>query len=148
MSSTGAMFTLISNDGKADRLVLATPLLLQRIKEIMHMRARQGKADITPTLLDIERTHILYINAHFKPYAAIGFEYNKVKPQASGVALGSSVTFSIPQFGDFIYDMVCRVRLGKSYAAQGSITSGATTIWPLNVAAAGTDVVTGTLYNV
>ncbi len=30
--------------------------------------------DPTPTLVDIERTHILFINAHFKPFAAIGYE--------------------------------------------------------------------------
>ena len=33
----------------------------------MCMRSNQGFADPTPTLVDIERTHILFINAHFKP---------------------------------------------------------------------------------
>lgn len=34
----------------------------------MCMRAKQGFPDPTPTLVDIERTHILYVNAHFKPF--------------------------------------------------------------------------------
>ncbi len=58
---------------------MATELLNQRIKDIMCMRAKQGFPDPTPTLVDIERTHILFVNSHFKPFAAIGYEYNKVK---------------------------------------------------------------------
>jgi hypothetical protein len=65
--SAGGVFKLIANDGKADRMIMATELLNQRIKDIMCMRAKQGFADPTPTLVDIERTHILFINAHFKP---------------------------------------------------------------------------------
>jgi hypothetical protein len=34
----------------------------------MCLRAQQGFADPTPTLVDLERTHILYVNAHFKPF--------------------------------------------------------------------------------
>ena len=117
--TTGAVFKLIANDGKADRMIMATKLLFQRIQEVIYQRTKQGKADITPTLADLERTHILYINAHFKPFAAIGYEYQKVKPQSGTSTLGGSVTFSIPQFGDFFHDMVCRVRLGKVYAATG-----------------------------
>jgi hypothetical protein len=60
------------NDGKADRMIMATKLLNQRIKDVMCARRRAGKADITPTLVDLERTHILYVNAHFKPFADIG----------------------------------------------------------------------------
>jgi hypothetical protein len=70
--SAGAVFKLIANDGKADRMIMATKLLNQRIKDVMCARKRAGKADITPTLVDLERTHILYVNAHFKPFAAIG----------------------------------------------------------------------------
>ena len=74
--ASGGVFKLIANDGKADRMIIATALINQRIMDIMCYRKRQGKADPTPTLLDLEKTHILYVNAHFKPFAAIGFEYN------------------------------------------------------------------------
>lgn len=94
-------------------MIMATKLLNQRIKDVMCARKRAGKADITPTLVDLERTHILYVNAHFKPFAAIGYEYNKVRPQSGTVTLGSGVQFSIPQFGDFFNDMVCRTRLSQ-----------------------------------
>ena len=119
--STGAVFKLIANDGKADRLIMATALLNQRIKDVMCARAAAGKEDPTPTLVDLEHTHILYVNAHFKPYAAIGFEYNKVRPTAGGVALSTRLTFSIPQFGDFFHDMVLRTRLGVATGAAGPL---------------------------
>jgi hypothetical protein len=43
--------------------------------------------------------------------AAIGFEYNMTTPQSGNAQLGSSVTFSIPQFGDFFHDMVVYMEL-------------------------------------
>ena len=118
--ATGGIFQLITNDGKQDRMLMATDLLTQRLAAAKAARANQ--ADPNPTLYDIERTHILFTNAHFKPFAAIGFEYNKVIPQGGSGSLGSTVTFSIPQFGDFFCDMVLHVILNQpqfesSYAA-------------------------------
>ncbi len=110
----------------------------------MFMRSSQGRDDITPSLIDLERTHIVFVNAHFKPFAAIGYEYNKVKPQSGNTMLGSGVTFSIPQFGDFFHDMVCRVRIGQAYGAIGTIpsqtasTDQQTSIFPSNTVAAAT----------
>lgn len=133
--SAGAVFKLIANDGKADRMIMATKLLNQRIKDVMCARQAAGHDDITPTLVDLERTHILYVNAHFKPFAAIGYEYNKVRPQSGNPTLGGGVTFSIPQFGDFFHDMVCRTRLSKFSAIAGPTpvqAAGAGAVFPLN----------------
>ena len=95
--SAGGVFKLIANDGKPDRLLVATALLNQRIKDVMCARRAAGK-DPTPTLLDVEKTHILHVNAHFKPFAALGYEYNKVRVQSGSAALGQEVQFSIPLF--------------------------------------------------
>ena len=121
--SAGAVFKLVANDGKADRMIMATALLNQRIRDVMCARASAGKEDPTPTLVDLERTHILYVNAHFKPYAAVGFEYNKVRPSSGNPTLGSTVTFSIPQFGDFFNDMVLRTRLSQFQGKPLSFTT-------------------------
>lgn len=102
--ATGGIFQLITNDGKQDRMLMASELLRDRIKAATTARSARGEADTTPTLYDIERTHIVFTNAHFKPFAAIGYEYNKVS--VSGASLGSQVVFSIPQFGDFFNDMI------------------------------------------
>jgi Large eukaryotic DNA virus major capsid protein/Major capsid protein N-terminus len=119
--STGAVFKLIANDGKADRMIMATELLNQRIKDITCLRARQGYADPTPTLVDLERTHILYVNAHFKPFAAIGYEYNKVKANTGNAQYNSTIQFSIPQFGDFFSDMVVNTVLAQTSATVGTV---------------------------
>ena len=107
--ATAGIFTLITNDGKQDRMLMATQLLKRRLTSIKQARAQAGMRDTTPTLLDIERTHVLFMNAHFKPFAAIGFEYHKVQPDSSAT-LGSEVRFSIPQFGDFFSDMALYVQ--------------------------------------
>jgi len=119
--SAGAIFKLIANDGKADRMIMATELINQRIKDITCMRARQGKQDPTPSLVDLERTHILFVNAHFKPFAAIGYEYNKVRASTGTPQFGGSIQFSIPQFGDFFNDMVVNTTLAQTSATVGVV---------------------------
>jgi hypothetical protein len=116
--SAGGVFKLIANDGKADRMIMATKLLNQRIKDVMSARRQKNLADITPTLVDLERTHILFVNAHFKPFAAIGYEYNKVRTQSGNPALNNTITFSIPQFGDFFHDMVGHQVLSSFQSSQ------------------------------
>lgn len=112
--ATAGIFTLITNDGKQDRMLMATELLKRRLKSIKQARAAAGLKDTTPTLLDIERTHVLFMNAHFKPFAAIGFEYHKVNPDSGGATLGGQVRFSIPQFGDFFNDMALYCRFDQA----------------------------------
>jgi len=126
-------------------MILATKLLLQRINDIMFIRFKQGKTDITPSIIDLERTHIIYVNAQFKPFAAIGYEYNKVKPQSGTSEFKSGVQFPIPQFGDFFHDMVCHIRISNVYAALGTIPSQNTAIFPINTANPGAD---GYRYNI
>ena len=113
--ATGGIFQLITNDGKQDRMLMASALLASRIAKARENRKCAGQSDCTPTLYDIERTHILFTSAHFKPFAAIGYEYNKVTPTAGSVNLNENstqnVTFSIPQFGDFFCDMVVHVTM-------------------------------------
>ena len=106
--STGGIFTLITNDGKQDRMLMATALLSKRLQNIRQTRAEQGASDTNPTLSDIEKTHVLFMNAHFKPFAAFGSEYNKVP--VSNATLGTKVQFSIPQFGDFFSDMAIHIK--------------------------------------
>ena len=67
MSAAG-IYQLLTNDGKQDQMLMATELLNKRLREIKRLRCKHPAIhDPTPTLIDIERTHILYMNAHFKP---------------------------------------------------------------------------------
>lgn len=71
--ATGGIFQLITNDGKQDRMLMASELLRNRLDAIMQNRASNPAiSDPTPTLLDIEKTHILFTNAHFKPLINCG----------------------------------------------------------------------------
>ncbi len=57
--STGGIFTLITNDGKQDRMLMATELLKARLRRITKARVANGM-DPTPTLVDIETHCIIY----------------------------------------------------------------------------------------
>lgn len=110
--STGGIYQLIANTGKQDAMLMATELLNKRLKEISRIRCKNPAIrDKTPTLVDIERTHILFMNAHFKPFVAIGYEYQSIGVNEGTARFGNTATFSIPQFGDFFHDMVLHVRL-------------------------------------
>lgn len=114
--ATGGAFKLITNDGKQDDMIMATRLLNDRLNKIETVRSRDPRIrDPTPTLVDIEKTHILYVNAQFKPYVAIAYEYQIVP--SSKVQLGAQALFNIPLYGDFIHDMVMHVQLGAVTAA-------------------------------
>ena len=121
--ATGGIFQLITNDGKQDRMLMASALLKQRLDTARSSRKANGLSDLTPTLYDIERTHILFTNAHFKPFAAIGYEYNKVKNTSGTASINtnstSTVSFSIPQFGDFFSDMVLHVIMNQPTLTPG-----------------------------
>lgn len=110
--SAGGVFKLLASDGRSDRMIHATDLLNARIRDIMCQRRGNGMADVTPTLADIEKTHILFVNAHYKPFAALAYEYTKVRAQSGTVTFGGQVLFSIPAYGEFFSDMVAHIQLG------------------------------------
>lgn len=129
--ATGGVFQLITNDGKQDRMLMATQMLRNRLEAIRAKRRQDPSIqDETPTLLDIERTHVLFTNAHFKPFVALGYEYNKVNAGSGTVQLGGEVQFSIPQFGDFFNDMVVYVKLdAPSFSSTDSGADAPTIRW-------------------
>jgi hypothetical protein len=121
MASAFGVFQIVANDGRQDHMLMATELLNQRINRIKEVRSQAGfsQQDIYPSILDIERTHIIFVTAHFKPFAAIAFEYHKVTPNSQ--QLDGEIKYSIPQYGDFFGDMAHHVRFEKlTYAPSGS----------------------------
>lgn len=124
--ATGAIFQIITNDGKQDRMLMATALLHDRLDKIWRVKKalNPGLSDddvqVLPSLIDIEKTHILFTNAHFKPFAAIGFEYTKVRVSSGTPTLGSTLQFSIPQFGDFFHDIAFHCILTQPTVTAGS----------------------------
>lgn len=107
MASAFGVFQIVANDGRQDAMLMATELLNQRIAQIKMARQQAGFAmqDQYPTILDIERTHIIFPTAHFKPFAAIAFEYHREEPEGQA-RLNANIRYSIAQYGDFFADMV------------------------------------------
>lgn len=119
--STGGVFILVSNDGRMDQMLIGNETLRDNIAAVKARRAAAGEADTNPSLADLERSHVLFVNAHFKPYVAISLQYFKVS--ANNVTLGSEVQISIPQYGDFFADMVANVVIAApttSYSGTAS----------------------------
>lgn len=132
MSGSG-VFNLLTNDGKADKLIMATDFLNRRMQHVMCARKAAGEGNPMPTLQDIEKTHLLFVNAHFKPFCALGFEYQKVRSSTGSPTLNSTIQFAIPQFGDFFADMVMRVTMPTfASSVQTSPTATAGTAFPLS----------------
>ena len=114
MSNIG-VFAIIINDGKQDAMLQATDFLRNRLVMIRMERQKNPKIkDATPTLRDVEETHILFINAHFRPFVTFAYEYHKTSLNGT-VNFGSqNITFSIEQYGEFFHDMVVNVVVGPT----------------------------------
>lgn len=100
--ATSGVFQLITNNGKQDKLLMATELLRNRLNDI--------SLEKQPTLKDIEKTHVLFFTTHFKPFVSMSFEYIKVMPN-NKASCGKKVKFNIPQYGDLFHDMCLHVKI-------------------------------------
>ena len=124
--SIGGIFNIITNVGIQDKLIMATDLLFDRLKQIgdakkakwLEMYPNKTIADLEnrdedwqPTLTAIEKTHILFINSSYKPFVSMAHEYSKTIPRGGSPALGSTFNFALPIVGEFINDAVVHVKL-------------------------------------
>lgn len=112
-------FKLMIADEKTDKYFTAWNYLKKRLVNIK----RSGKS---PTISDIRRTHIYYLNSHYKPYVDMSSAYVKVKSSGSKTELNSSqntFNFKFLPYGNFTSDMVLRVKfdnLGTSSSTTSS----------------------------
>lgn len=107
--STGGIFTLITNDGNQDRLLLASSMLKTRLTGV----AKTPNQSWAVAVKKIQQTHIMFVDGAYKPFVASGFEYNKVQCAAGAPSFDSSVNFVVPVFGDFVNDAVVHIKLAK-----------------------------------
>lgn len=134
--SVGGIFTIITNNGIQDKLIMNMDLLASRIKDIVGQRFNAlrrdpkyvGKKDIDimkatndwiPRLVDIEKSHIVFVNATFKPYVSVAHEYSKTLPKGGQSVLGQSFGFTMPTIGEFVGDSVVHIRL-SGFAAKAA----------------------------
>ncbi|VVB71005.1 Uncharacterised protein [uncultured archaeon] len=121
MASNSAGFTLLYQSKQTDKLFAMTDDLVNMIK------TNVKKYHIIPDIDSIAKTHTLFINNAYKPYAKIACEYIKVLPNGvyGNLLMNSnpSLEFTIPSYGHFISDMVFHIRvspIGDSTEATAS----------------------------
>ncbi len=67
---------------------------------------------IKPSFDDIEKSHFIFLNNHYKPFIETAFYYSKVSVNAKP-KFGDDVTFVVPASGHFINDMAIHIRISK-----------------------------------
>lgn len=117
--STGGIFTLITNDGKQDEMLLARKMLRHRLREIRANKMNMNFKDTDPNIDDIEQTHYFPLVGHFKPLVAVAQEYQALTPQ-SQIAWNAEASVSIQQFGELLIDAVVIVNIGSISAANAA----------------------------
>lgn len=122
--AVGAVYQLIANQGKMDNLLTANKFLNQRIAAVVCAKRRLANGDpnydIMPSLSDIEKTHILFVNAKYKPFVTTAMEYKKFTYTGSALS-GNECSVEIQQFGDFFVDMVFKTVFNEIATSQGRV---------------------------
>jgi hypothetical protein len=127
MSQSG-VFRLVLRDERYDKFFTASDYLRQRLSEVRQKREEAGYRNPQPTFTDLERTHILYLRAVYRPFASVACEYVRVKPSGDAATLSSSggtAEFTFPIYGHFTSDMVFHVRFKDVGTANPTIGQGA-----------------------
>jgi hypothetical protein len=112
MSQSG-VFRLVARDQRFDNFFTASDFLRRRLTKIRVDREKRGEKNAQPTFTDLEKTHILFLRAIYRPFVAMACEYVRVKPRGDAAVLsatGGTVAFTFPIYGHFTSDMVFRVR--------------------------------------
>ena len=114
MGTQGAIFKLVLRDERFDKFFTASDFLRRRLDAVRAARAAAGEPDVQPTFADVERSHLLFVRAAYRPYVAVASEYARVKPSGDGVGhlgpSGGSLQFTFPAFGHFTSDIALHIR--------------------------------------
>ena len=135
MSGNGGSFRLAANNGQQDKILQFNSRLLKRLEKIAQQNARTRqeikangglendirKIPRRASVNDIEKTHVLFTYARFKPMVPVASQYVSVSVSAGSSVLGSKVDFKIGDAGDFLGDLVLHVVI-----EQPTLTSTAT----------------------
>ncbi len=131
--STGGVFTLITNTGVQDKLIMQTELLnksLSNLKKDMMEKYKLCGGNATqheflssiswmPSIQSIEKTHIVFVSNTFKPYVSMAKQYSRTEVYGGAPKLGNIFSFRFPQVGDFVNDAVVYVKM-SGLRAQSS----------------------------
>ena len=113
-------------------MLQATDFLKNRLQLVKMERAKNPKIrDPTPTLRDVEETHVLFVNAHFRPFVTFAYEYHKTSMNGT-VNFGSTgLIFSIEQYGEFFHDMVVHIGITEAVGGLAATVCGVSSTAPI-----------------
>lgn len=140
--STSGIFTLLTNVGKQDELLMRSDIVRAKIKNVINKKVNKiicdnpemNYADIknlldknntwVPNIQHIEKTHVMYVGSTYKPFVSMAYEYLKT-PLSGGSSLlisndTNTTEFVVPQVGEFLNDIVIHVRLEDLTAVNPS----------------------------
>jgi hypothetical protein len=78
----------------------------------------ENKQAAHQTLMEISKTHKIYIGKCYKPFVAMAYSYLKINEKEGNQTFGNDITFTIPQNGTWIGDMVLHIKLNGLRAAS------------------------------
>ncbi len=63
------------------------------------------------TMIEISKTHKVFIGACYKPFVSTAFSYLKINEKEGSQQFGNEISFIVPQIGAWIQDMVLHIQL-------------------------------------
>jgi hypothetical protein len=126
--SVGGAFRIQNNVGLVDDLLMARSKLntvlrtigARRLATMRSLPENAGKPDKLlmdtdnswmPTLDEVEKTHIVFVNSTFKPFVSLSSEYSKTAPIGGNPKLGNVLRFTLPILGAFVNDCMIYIKL-------------------------------------
>lgn len=73
--------------------------------------AEKRARGVHSTIVELAKTHNIFVGRTYKPFAAMSFSYLKVNEKEGQPRFGGDVSFVVPRIGTWIHDMVLHVRL-------------------------------------
>lgn len=138
--SSGGAFQLIANDGKTDKMIFSTEMLKKRICDVTSFRRNAGMPDQLPTIRDIEVTHFIPFQDRFQPVVATASEYQVIQSSSGAVNFGSTCTFDISPFGEFINDMVLNLNMTTASYVAAAVNTATASLGPADGATSASSV--------
>ncbi len=134
MSGSG-FYPIIANNGRQDEILYQHERLKANIafhKQVRQQKIASGDTETSPypSLEEVEKTHILFPNINFRPFAKLCFDYLRVPK--TGVSFNSPISFEIPQYGDFFSDMVVHMVIDSAtaqYTSGSPVDASDVAVW-------------------
>lgn len=107
------LFKKQTNVEVSDEMLQRDPQLAAQFKQFIGA----NNATFTPTIDQVSKTHLVFVNSTFKPFVHVTSEYMKTCNRSGTIpTIGADVRFTFPKHGNFINDTVVYFKI-KDFAS-------------------------------